>query len=198
MITFWFVCAALIAIALAFVLPSLFSNADKLENGNAADRRESNIAVYRDQLSELDADLRNGIISADQHAQDHDEIERRLLEDVSDSPGKSKSAAKAVTTDRGFAYLFAMALCASAIVLYLRIGDLPAMSGAPTASTSGPASRPSGNGGGAPGGMTQEQIEKNVAGLAKRLEGNPNDLQGWLMLARSYSSMEKYQEAGAA
>jgi len=46
--------------------------------------------------------------------------------------------------------------------------------------------------------MTREQIEKNVAALAKRLEGNPNDLQGWLMLARSYSSMERYQDATAA
>jgi cytochrome c-type biogenesis protein CcmH len=46
--------------------------------------------------------------------------------------------------------------------------------------------------------MTREQIEKNVAALAKRLEGTPNDLQGWLMLARSYSSMERYQDAAAA
>jgi cytochrome c-type biogenesis protein CcmH len=42
---------------------------------------------------------------------------------------------------------------------------------------------------------TQEQIEANVAKLAQRLQSNPNDPQGWTMLARSYSSMEKYSDA---
>ena len=45
---------------------------------------------------------------------------------------------------------------------------------------------------------TQEQIEANVAKLAKRLESNPSDAQGWTMLARSYSSMGKFSEAAGA
>jgi cytochrome c-type biogenesis protein CcmH len=43
--------------------------------------------------------------------------------------------------------------------------------------------------------MSQQRIEANVASLAKRLEANPADGPGWTMLARSYTSMEKYPEA---
>jgi cytochrome c-type biogenesis protein CcmH len=37
-----------------------------------------------------------------------------------------------------------------------------------------------------------------VEKLAERLKSNPNDVQGWTMLARSYNSMEKYAEAANA
>ncbi len=197
MITFWFVCAVFIAIALAFVLPTLLERPDKSDSKNTADRREANIAVYRDQLAELGADLRNGIITQEQHDQDRDEIERRLLDDVSASSKDGEGVAKNVRVDRGFGYLFALAFCAVAIVVYLRIGDPQALSGSPTVSSPSAATAPN-SAGTPPGGMTREQIEKNVAALAKRLEGSPNDLQGWLMLARSYSSMERYQDAAAA
>jgi cytochrome c-type biogenesis protein CcmH len=200
-ITFWVVCAVFIAIALAFVLPSLLARDDKSDSKVTADRREANIAVYRDQLGELEADLQNGVITPEQHDQDRDEIERRLLDDVSDLNRGDTKVVTAVTGDRGFAFMFALALAATAVVLYLRVGNLQAMSESPPASSiSSNVESPGGGDGGAapPGGMSQQQIEKNVAGLAKRLEGNPNDLAGWTMLARSYSSMDKYQEASAA
>ncbi len=41
----------------------------------------------------------------------------------------------------------------------------------------------------------QEMIEGMVAGLAAKLEENPNDLQGWIRLARSYNVLQKPEEA---
>jgi cytochrome c-type biogenesis protein CcmH len=49
-----------------------------------------------------------------------------------------------------------------------------------------------------PGVRTQEQIEANVEKLAQRLKSNPSDAEGWTMLARSYSSMERFGEAAGA
>jgi len=46
--------------------------------------------------------------------------------------------------------------------------------------------------------MSQAQIDANVAALAKRLEANPNDADGWAMLGRSYINLEKYREASDA
>jgi cytochrome c-type biogenesis protein CcmH len=46
--------------------------------------------------------------------------------------------------------------------------------------------------------MSQQQIEANVARLASRLEQQPGDAEGWIMLARSYMGLQKYSEAAAA
>ena len=66
MILFWVICAFLIVIALAFVLPPAMQRSQETKTKADDERREANIAVYRDQLSELEADLRNGIIAEDQ------------------------------------------------------------------------------------------------------------------------------------
>jgi cytochrome c-type biogenesis protein CcmH len=190
-ILFWVICALLIVIALAFVLPPALQRSDEAEDGSDEERKQANIEVYRDQLSELQADLRNGIVAEDQYAQDRDEIERRLLEDTV-TTGTKKTAGTAPIDARSIAYLLGFGLPLVAIIFYLKVGEPklianPAPVGAPPAAESG-----------APPERSQAQIEANVAKLAERLKSNPNDPQGWTMLARSYSSMEKYSEAADA
>ena len=190
MILFWVICALLIVVALAFVLPPMLQRSQGTKVKIDDERRQANIAVYRDQLSELDADLRNGIVGEENYRQDRDEIERRLLEDTA-SVSKKKTAPAAVN-GRTTAYLLGFGIPSIAIIFYLAVGEPhlienpAAVSSPPAASGSGPMER------------SQEQIEANVAKLAKKLESNPNDAEGWLMLARSYSSMEKFGEAAGA
>jgi len=190
MILFWVICALMIVIALAFILPAL----QRSEQSNLViddERKKANIQVYRDQLSELEADLRNGIVAEDQYAQDRDEIERRLLEDTATTRSKTTKSAAPITA-RNTGYLLGIGLPLIAIVFYLKVGqpDLitnPAPVGEPPSAESA-----------APPERTQEQIAANVAKLAERLKSSPNDAQGWTMLARSYSQMEKYSEAAEA
>jgi cytochrome c-type biogenesis protein CcmH len=191
-ILFWVICALLIVIALAFVLPPALQRSDEAEVVSDEERKQANIEVYRDQLSELEADLRNGIIAEDQYATDRDEIERRLLEDTATTRSQ-KAAAAAPINARNTAYLLGFGLPLIAVIFYLRVGEPdritnPAPVGAPPSVSSAEA----------PPERTQAQIEANVAKLAERLKSNPNDAQGWSMLARSYSSMEKYSEAATA
>jgi cytochrome c-type biogenesis protein CcmH len=187
MILFWLICAGLAAIALAFVLPPLLERAP--DDSHEDDKAEANLDVYRDQLSELDADLRNGIISSEQFQQDREEIERRLLDDLSTAHESSKSGTKRAA-NRGPAYAIALAIPAIAVALYLLVGNSAALSGAAT--TSPQATSAIGPQGGQ---MSRQQIEANVAALAKRLEQNPGEVQGWVMLARSYMALEKYSDA---
>jgi cytochrome c-type biogenesis protein CcmH len=193
-ILFWLICAVMLVVALMFVLPAaLRAEASKAGDENA--RRNANIAIYRDQLSELEADLRNGIVSQEQYAQDRDDIERRLLEDTAATvkPGKTS----AITANaRKHAYLVGIGLALVAVIFYLRVGNPDSITNAATTATT--PSVPAGPASAAPGERTQAQIEANVEALAKRLKSNPSDAQGWTMLARSYSSMEKYGEAAGA
>lgn len=189
MMVFWLVCAVMILIALAFVLPPLLQRDGK---SNAGEVKEANVAVYRDQLRELDSDLRNGIISQEQYDQDREEIERRLLQDLSQSPvSGTPSKARA---DRNLAYLLGVVLPLVAVAFYLPLANQNGRAKAQSAVEPPPeaaAPNPSGP-------MTEQAIGANVEKLAKRLEQNPNDAKGWTMLARSYSQMQRYKDAAEA
>ena len=54
MILFWLICAAFVAVALAFLLPTLLQTDSDGAAGNKEDggKTEANLDVYRDQLSE--------------------------------------------------------------------------------------------------------------------------------------------------
>jgi cytochrome c-type biogenesis protein CcmH len=188
-ILFWVICAGLILIALAFVLPTAMQRAGESDREMEDERKEANIAVYRDQLSELESDLRNGIVSDEQYAQDREEIERRLLEDTATSQTTKTVMAPALL--RNTAYLLGIGLPLIAVIFYLNVGSPKSITETPqVASARGQTA--------APQERTQEQIAANVDKLAQRLQSNPNDAQGWTMLARSYNSMEKWSEAAGA
>ena len=135
MILFWVICAGLILIALAFILPTAMQRAGESDRAIDDERKEANIAVYRDQLSELEEDLRNGIVSEEQYAQDREEIERRLLEDTATSKTRKTVTAPAVA--RNTAYALGIGLPLIAVIFYLNVGspnsisDTPQVSSAP-------------------------------------------------------------------
>lgn len=48
------------------------------------------------------------------------------------------------------------------------------------------------------GAGSSPELNEMITSLAKRLEQNPDDVNGWVMLGRSYRSMEQYDDAIAA
>lgn len=188
MILFWVLCACLIVIALSFVLPPLLQKSTETTEETDDERRQANIAIYRDQLSELESDLKNGIVSQEQYDQDRSEIQRRLLEDTKTPEIRSKQAP--ASSSRATVYALALGLPLIAIGFYLKVGEPKGLSKAAIA--------PPETAGMVDDGRSQQQIEANVTALAKRLETNPSDGAGWQTLARSYSSMERWNEASAA
>jgi cytochrome c-type biogenesis protein CcmH len=186
MLTFWIIAALFMLFALWFVLPSLVQKAD---DDRGDDRRAANVLIYKDQFKEMEADLKNGLMSEEQYQQDKEELERRLLEDVN-RPNSDSTAAAPST--RKFAYGIGMAIPIGVIAFYFIVGNPKALS--PSLATAGMAPPATQQG----GPMSDQQIAANVDKLAKRLEQNPNDAPGWLMLARSYASMERFSEAASA
>jgi len=193
MMLFWFICAVFIVIALAFILPTALQRNEKSQRASADETKQANIAVYRDQLSELETDLQNGIVSQEQYTQDREEIQRRLLEDTTTAGATPKQKTAAVApANRSTAYALAIGLPLVAVIFYTQVGNPKSLSNSPAPTTTPPFA----NAGG--GERTQEQIEANVTALAKRLQANPSDTQGWIMLARSYNQMERFGEAAGA
>jgi len=140
-----------------------------------------NTAVYRDQLREVEADLRAGTLAPDQYEKARLEIAARLIADVGtgDAPAETPRGA------RGAALALGLAIPICALAIYLSVGNPSAV-------------LPQAAGGANPHGMTKAQFETSVARLAARMKDNPEDAEGWTMLARSYVVLGRFGEAGEA
>jgi cytochrome c-type biogenesis protein CcmH len=163
--------AALLLIALAFVLPPLLRSG----NDNASWETESaaaSVAVLRDHLRELDADLARGAIGPQAHALAREELTRRVAEDSRLTETAAQSRAP-----RWSPMLVALLVPVGAMALYVLVGTPDALIASPQ-QAHGP-----------------QSMESAVDGLAKRLESDPDNAEGWDMLARSYNALERYDAA---
>ena len=167
MTLFWALGALIAAIALAVVARPLW----RRPRGPEVSRQAMNAAVHRDQMRELDADLASGAIAPADHARAREELERRVLEDFSSpqkehAPGGNRFVAYAV---------FAVPLVALAV--YAMVGNPGVIALEADAQA------------------TNQQIEGMVDRLAARLKENPDDVEGWKMLGRSYGVLGRFSEA---
>lgn len=173
--------ALLMAVALAFVLTPLLRKEHVTTQHIRRD--ELNLAVLRDQLRELDADLEAGLIEPLSYESARHELERRVAEEVKPEAAVQTSGA----SKRWSAVAVGIAVPVLSISIYLWIGSPNALDPTQVAAADENSHE-----------ITQEQIEGMVAKLAQRLQNDPDNAEGWNMLARSYSAMGRYGEASEA
>jgi cytochrome c-type biogenesis protein CcmH len=159
----------------------------------AAQADQLNLAVLRDQLRELDVDREQGSIDATAYVAARGELELRVAEDVHPAAPKSANADGAAPVPRWQAAGLALALVSGAAVLYASLGTPRAMTAAENAASAA----------GSPSAMgvdphADTQGEAMVAKLAERMAREPNDPNGWALLARSYSAMGRFVAASDA
>lgn len=199
MVSIFLLClVALVALALLFLLPPLLRRQEAPAGaapatGGADDAQRANLQVLREQLAALDAEHASGALEPVQYRQARTEIERRALEEE-DGQAAGLSAAAAKARAGKTAVLVGVFIPVFALLLYTLLGTPQAL--LPNAGlAAAPAKNPSGE-------VTQAQIEEMVAKLAQRMESKTTaeagDLQGWTMLARSYSVLQRYTEASRA
>lgn len=169
----------LIVVTAAFVLPPLWLGLRKPKE--QADRKAANLVIFRDQLAELEREKAEGTLADADFEQARRELQRRLLEEVGDDATANLPASHAPSRTLAVALLLLMPV--AALLGYTLLGNPKALDPAQTVA--------------APR-MTPEQIDAMVAKLAERMQANPDDLQGWLMLARSYKTLGRYADAAAA
>ncbi|MCH9696977.1 MAG: c-type cytochrome biogenesis protein CcmI [Gammaproteobacteria bacterium] len=188
MISFW-VCAGVITLVtmLVLVIPVLRShNTSSAET----DRSDLNIGLIKDRLSELELEFQQQRIDKEHYSRLKDELQLALAKDLETTDQTSTNHRPA---DQGklSAVIIVLLVPFITIGLYLYFGEVsvlgePAVSSANTRPVNGSAQQP------------PASVESMVAGLARRLQDNPDDAQGWSMLGRSYMVMGRYQEASDA
>ena len=173
-ITFLAIAALLFLAMLALLAHPLLRRSATV---SAASRQSLNTAIYSDQLSELERDRAAGSLSEADYEQSRSELQRRLLQDASET----EAAPSISPSRRGWRSALALGLLlpVAAALLYAWLGNPAALQEQKHD-------------------VSAAQIEQMVAKLAARLEQNPDDIQGWAMLARSYKAMRRFEESEKA
>ncbi len=185
MTSFWVVAGVFIVGALMFVLPTLWSKRNR--DGGVA-RDSINVDVYRDQLAELDGDLRSDILTREQYEQSKRELQQRMLQDI---PQEETVAATMMGGNRNVTTitLTTLAVPLLAISLYLWLGNTKAL--LPQTAVEHPAMTASPESG-------HPDFSSVLENLIARLRDQPDDIEGWLMLGRTYAMMQRFNEAKEA
>lgn len=176
----WFFIAGLLVIAVAFLLIPLFRTADEVVD----DRKQQNILIVREQVSELETAFERGEVDSDQYRERRDELERSLLLDVSGQSEAIEVKKTSVSSWMSAAFLM-LFIPMAAIALYMKLGT-------PNAQVLAQAPKP------VDVPMTADgkpDIEKLVTSLHSKLRQEPENAEGWYMLGRSYMMMQRFDGA---
>ncbi|MDK9702872.1 MAG: c-type cytochrome biogenesis protein CcmI [Sulfuritalea sp.] len=174
MTSFYLAVAALVVVALAILLRPWWLASRRVASVDSLPAL--NVAIHRDRLGELERDRASGVLSSADFAEAREELERQLIDDT---------AATEVAVASGFGRGNAIAI---AILVPLMAVGLYALLGSPAAVL--------------PGDMQAQRatagMEELTAKLAKKLEHSPDNPEGWVMLARSYKSLGRWDDAERA
>ena len=179
MITFFIVAGLMLVLALAFsVLPLI---GKRLKFG-AVSHRQTNLSIYRDQLRELENDLAQGTLDRLQYEAAKQEVERRVLEEqVEGEVGIDVAEAPKWT----LASLVAVFIPLVTISTYLLLGSPAALdyTGSVMQSQGGAHD------------LSPQRLAQMVETVKERVKSNPDDVEGWMMLAKTTQALGRYPEA---
>lgn len=177
MIAFIVLALSFVVGALALILPPLLRSRPSAPTPET-DQAATALKVLREQLAELEAERTAGRVADADYTRQKEELEARAL-----AEGQAEAAPLQAKPARSWAILAGIAVPVMAVGFYLALGNPHALD-------------PLKVSGGA--GVTQAQIESMVQGLAKKLENEPDNVEGWTMLARSYRALQRFGDAAKA
>lgn len=170
----WIIAILLILLALGLILPSLLrQNLDYKD-----DRHEQNITIVKQQLAELEKEYAAGNIDDAEYQEGKNELEDTLYEDLKDiETGDAKSKKSLISV---IAIAVFIPLCT--IGIYLIVGTPTAIPESSKVVT-----------------PQQQNEAPDIQAMIKKLEdklaSDGSDPQGWFMLGRTYSVLQRYDDA---
>jgi cytochrome c-type biogenesis protein CcmH len=145
----------------------------------------SDVAVYKDQLEEIERDQSFGLIAPAEADAARVEVSRRLLAADSATRGRKAAADSPPARRRAVAAGSLVLVPAGAIAVYLALGS-PDLPGAPLSSRVAQA-----HGG-------DQSIEQMFARVEQHLAEHPEDGKGWEVVAPIYMRLGRYDDAVTA
>ncbi|AJP47756.1 hypothetical protein PG1C_03310 [Rugosibacter aromaticivorans] len=190
MTTFFFAAAALTLAALVLLLRPWWrtkngKNAKHHRTTGASAVRPSgnfsaalNTTIHRDRLGELERDHANGLISAVDYAEAREELQHQLLDDtlVAEAGTATVSAGR-----RWDGWMLAVLLPAAAIGLYVLLGNPDALLSSAERNAQAAAT-----------------VNGMISRLEQKMAQEPGNTQGWVILARAYKVMGRWDDAERA
>ena len=175
MISFWVICSILLIVALVIIVPPLFRNEPELD----LDRTKINREVYANKLAELVNDLKNDLIEKEQYEIAKADLQRSLIDDTEDSV-----QIKQRRSNKVLPMIIVLVVPIAAVLLYLNLNNgLESLT--PSFRKNMQAQQQNG----------MPPVSEAISRLEEKLKQNPNDLEGWLMLGRSYLITENFAAA---
>jgi len=178
---FLIIAVLMTAAALTFIIPTLLGKQEG--NDSQTQRDQVNLAVLRDQFRELDRDLAAGTIAPNGYDSARRELEQRVAEDVR----PNLSAYKPASGGSAHAMAVAVAVVIGASGLYAYLGKPAGLAPAQVTATND---------------ISRESSPKDanaaIEQLAQLLKTQPENTEGWTMLARSLNAMGRYADASRA
>ncbi len=202
MTIFWILVAGLAGLALLFVLAPLLGSSLAAEQADDINLDEVNLSLFKQQVAELDADLAAGKLDQDQYDSARQDLEREALNNIgsqevgsaTDNGAQATKTGTVLPSARLTAAALLVAVPAATLALYLMLGSqemIPRLE----ANATGQVTTAQGHSGGADG---MPPLGELVAKLEQRMQQNPDDAEGWIMLGRTYFAMRDAAKAEAA
>ncbi len=200
---FYLIAATMLALALAFVLVPIFRNrsTNDVNDSSSVSNEAANLAAFRLQRREVEADYARGLLTAAERDAALDELARRLASEVdveSKVPAvESVPAKNAPKPAWMLGFGISLFVVVGASLGYVQWGDHNARNaaGQMTAGAAAPGGDSAKNQDPA---MSDQQVLAMVDNLAKKMAEKPDDPRGWILLARSQNALGQYAAAATA
>jgi cytochrome c-type biogenesis protein CcmH len=175
----WVIFALMTSAVLIAVLAPLARPATPADDADAGV-----LEVYRHQLAEVEADQSRGLVDAAEADAARLEISRRLLASAATSEGGTTSPAAGPSNHMPLAIVAAVFITLSSLAVYLMYGA-PGMPSFPVAERQA-------------GPVANAPLGQLIAKVEARLRAQPQDGEGWEVIAPVYFKLGRYRDAASA
>jgi len=176
--SFWIVVAALLALALGFLLLPLVRS---VRAQQADQRQQQNIQIAQEKKTLLDAQLSEGEIDQAGFDAAYADLQTALALELERAESGGEAA-----RGKWMALVVMLFIPCTSVALYLYFGEYRVIEN-PQLAQAAPASQPAA--------APQMSLEEMVAVIEKRLQDNPQDAEAWFMLGRTRMAKRDFAAA---